>query len=62
MPLIWVKSKEYDNTTYLITAYDKENVHIEEIWIDLKELFEKYTFLDGRPCGWCNGWEENEDE
>ena len=60
MPLIWVKSKEFDNTTYLITAYDKENVHIEEIWIDMKELFEKYTFLDSRPCGWCNGWKENE--
>ena len=62
MPLIWIKSKEFDNTTYLITAYFEKSVHIEEIWIDVKELFEKYTFLDGRPCGFANGWKENEDE
>lgn len=62
MPLIWIKSKEFDNTTYLITGYDKENIHFEEIWIDLKELFEKYTFLDSRPCGFADDWKENEDE
>ena len=55
-PLIWVKSKEH-GTEELITAFDNTDtvygscVFLQDVWRDMKELFEKYTFLDGSPCG-----------
>ena len=56
-PSIWVKSKEY-GTDNLITAFDGDNesiggscVFIQDIWVDMKELFDNFTFLDGSPCG-----------
>ena len=56
-PCIWVKSKMY-GTDNLITAFDVDNesiggscVFIQDIWIDMKELFDNFTFLDGSPCG-----------
>lgn len=56
-PLIWVKSKEY-GTDNLITAFDGNNesiggscVFIQDVWVDMKELFDNFTFLDGTPCG-----------
>ena len=50
MPLIWIKEKD-GKSNYLITGMDDTCIHYEEIWIDLKELFEKCEFLDGRCCG-----------
>lgn len=51
-PLIWVKKKVCSgDERSLITAYDINCVFIQDIWIDLTELFEKYTFLDGSVCG-----------
>ena len=56
-PDIWVKNKEY-GTDNLITAFDGNNesiggscVFIQDIWIDMKELFDNFTFCDGSPCG-----------
>lgn len=56
-PEIWVKSKEY-GTDNLITAFDNDNesiggscVFIQDMWVDMKELFDNFTFLDGSPCG-----------
>ena len=51
-PLIWVKKKVCSgDERSLITAYDINCVFIQDIWIDLTELFEKYTFLDDSACG-----------
>lgn len=57
MPSIWVKSKEY-GTENLITAFDNDNesiggscVFLQDIWLDMSELFDKFTFLDGSVCG-----------
>ena len=54
---VWVKSKEY-GTENLIIAFDNDNesiggscVFIQDIWVDMKELFDNFTFLDGSPCG-----------
>lgn len=56
-PDIWVKHKEY-GTDNLITAFDNDNdsivgscVFIQDMWCDMAELFEQYTFLDGSPVG-----------
>lgn len=52
MPLIWVRDKE-DNSVSMINAFiDIGDVSIAagDI-IELKELYEQYTFLDGSPCG-----------
>ena len=56
-PDIWVKSKEY-GTDNLIAAFDGNNesiggscVFIQDIWVDMKELFDNFTFCDGSPCG-----------
>ena len=57
MPTIWVKHKRY-GTENLITAFDNDNesiggscVFIQDIWVDMKELFDNFTFCDGSPCG-----------
>lgn len=58
MPTIWVKHKRY-GTENLIIAFDNNNnesiggscVFIQDIWVDMKELFDNFTFLDGSPCG-----------
>lgn len=56
-PEIWVKSKEY-GTENLITAFDNDNesiggscVYIQDIWVDMQELFDNFTFCDLSPCG-----------
>lgn len=56
MPLIWVKHKNLENETTLITAFDSRNnyhdsVFLQDIWVDLKDLFETFTFFDGTPIG-----------
>ena len=48
-PLIWIKDKR-DNR-YLITGYDEKGVFIEDMWKDMKDLFNDYVFLDGSQCG-----------
>lgn len=57
VPYIWVKNKEYGNDN-LITAYDSDIesiggscVSIQDVWVDMKELFDNFTFLDGSPVG-----------
>lgn len=54
---VWVKHKEY-GTENLIIAFDNDNesiggscVFIQDIWVDMKELFDNFTFLDGTPVG-----------
>lgn len=58
-PCIWIKSKVY-KTELLITGYDKNTKGLRYgscvytptfKWIDMKELFDNFTFLDGSPCG-----------
>lgn len=60
VPHIWVKHKRY-GTDNLITAYDNDNesiggscVFIQDMWVDMQELFDNFTFLDGSPCGVLN--------
>lgn len=53
--LIWVSHKDYE-TVNLVTAYDnningESCVFIQDMWVDMKELYEKYEFLDGSICG-----------
>ena len=56
-PGIWVKSKSY-GTDNLITAFDGDAesiggscVFVQDVWLDMQELFDNFTFLDGSPCG-----------
>lgn len=56
-PCIWVKSRAY-RTDNLIIAFDNDNesiggscVFLQDIWVDMQELFDCFTFLDGSPCG-----------
>jgi hypothetical protein len=58
-PSIWIKSKVY-KTEHLITGYDNDTKGLRYgscvytsiyKWIDMKELFDSFTFLDGSPCG-----------
>ena len=63
MPLIWVRKKEgarrsvKENNVVLITGFDSDTggwgscVFLEDVWIDLKELYDDYEFLDRKPCG-----------
>ena len=63
MPLIWIRKKEgprravKERNVCLITGFDNDTggwgacVFLEDVWIDLKELFEDYEFLDKKPCG-----------
>lgn len=50
-PYIWVRKKDCDSEL-LITGYNKPDgeVFIDDA-IDLTQLFDNYTFLDGSPCG-----------
>lgn len=52
MPLVWVRGKK-SNSVNLITAYNvnESRVSIQNVWFFLSELFDKYEFLDGTPCG-----------
>ena len=50
VPLIWVRDKECHSVN-LITAYNENCVFIQDVFFDLSELFDKYEFLDGTPCG-----------
>lgn len=39
------------DTRLFITGFDEQCVFLEDIWIDLGELFEQYVFLDDSYCG-----------
>lgn len=56
-PYIWVKSIEY-GTENCITAFDNNEEHIcescvfiQDMWVDMNELFDHFTFLDNSACG-----------
>jgi hypothetical protein len=57
MPTIWVAEKDFPNNKYAIEAsiyMELDNVYEVRIcdkFIELRELFEKYTYLDGSPLG-----------
>lgn len=55
--LMWVISKE-DGTEFLISGYSTNNkvfnapcVCLGSVWLTMEELFERFTFGDGSPCG-----------
>lgn len=51
MPLIWVKNKG-DGSKVLITGFNQDDNEIMIYdCINLTDLFEHFTFLDGSPCG-----------
>lgn len=50
MPLIWVNIK-IENTRWLITGFEDGCVYMDGMFYSMKELFEKFTFLDGTPIG-----------
>jgi len=55
MPLIWIKNK-VKNRVYLITDFlfdkrFKDDIGTEDSNLELKELFDDYTFLDGSIIG-----------
>lgn len=54
MPLIWVRNKEY-NQECLITGFHpsyQQFVFInKDVGVMMQELFDKWEFLDGSPCG-----------
>lgn len=54
---IWVTKKE-DGTEFLILGYSNNNktfnapcVSLSGVWFTMEELFERFTFGDGSPCG-----------
>ena len=54
-PCIWVKSKEY-GVELMITGFDDKAgsapcVFVENMWKEMNDLFNDFTFLDGSPCG-----------
>lgn len=50
MPLIWVKRID-DSSIHLLAYYWDIGAGTGIYSFDLQEMFEKYTFLDGTPCG-----------
>lgn len=52
MPLIWVRGK-ISRSVNLINSYheNESRVAIQNVWFYLDELFDRYEFLDGSPCG-----------
>jgi len=54
-PCIWLKSKEY-GVEVMITGFDDKAgsvpcVFLEDMWKDMDDLFNDFTFLDGSPVG-----------
>ena len=47
---IWVKNKKTDCKS-LITDFSKDMVFFSDTRFTTEELFDKYTYLDGSPCG-----------
>lgn len=39
------------NRTFLITGYEDSGVFVDDKWIGMDELLEKYKFLDDSPVG-----------
>lgn len=57
MPVIWIAEKNFPDNKYTIEAsiyMELDNVYEVRVcdkFIELRELFEKYTYLDGSPLG-----------
>lgn len=51
MPLIWVRHKEVGSKSLITDFVDDVAVIVGTEGNGLQELFYKYTFLDGSPCG-----------
>lgn len=56
-PYVWVKSKTY-GTENCITAFDDYDesirgscVFLQDMWLDMNDLFNNFTFLDNSVCG-----------
>lgn len=52
-PMIWVRWKD-GNEHRLINAYNYgggREIKICGDWVSLRQLFERYEFIDGTPCG-----------
>lgn len=56
MPLIWIKPKENENNTSLITDFGDYGVSTSLFVMTFNDLFEKYTFADGSICGKKEEW------
>lgn len=48
MPFIWIKE---DGATYLITEFCLRVVCLGSLIVSLQSLFDRFTYLDGSPCG-----------
>ena len=55
MPMIWVKEKpklvDVSEGTCLITEFGVKVVCLSALVVCLESLFDRYTYLDGSPCG-----------
>ena len=49
-PLIWIKEKRFD-VQFLITGIRSDSIFIGNEWVNMKELFDDYLFLDGKVIG-----------
>lgn len=50
-PLIWVKNKIIDINRFLVWGFRVSDVSIGGSTVTYDLLFERYTYLDGSPCG-----------
>ena len=46
-----VKTKEFDRVRSIVALGNDNLLKLGDMWITYLELFDKYTFLDGSPCG-----------
>lgn len=51
MPSVWVTGIVERGVTNYVFGYSEHNVLIYNAWRDLDSLFNRYTYLDGSPCG-----------
>lgn len=47
----WLMHKNYDKDQYMIVRIDTNGVSIKVDHISYQDLFDKYLFSDGSPCG-----------
>lgn len=51
LPLIWINHKEWPSSKYLITGFNEFTIIVSYVEKELTTFFDKYTYLDGSPCG-----------
>lgn len=49
-PLIWVKHKSSANV-FLCTYFNGVSITASNVNLNLKSLFDEFTYMDGSPCG-----------